>query len=92
MTDRDIKTDTMSEAQLAAATCDDPIEKLAQVEAQNEELIRGMTEMGQRFTIAMDGAAKTIDAQRAALEQISQLDKHGGYNSACHIARKALGS
>jgi hypothetical protein len=96
MTDRSITVDSMTEAQLAAATCDDPHEKLKDAQAHHEELIRGMAEMAERFTLRMDGAAAQIDELRECLIlAVKELDTSPPVsiytNPICARARKALG-
>lgn len=62
----------------------------------SEELIRGMTEMAERFTARMDGAAVQIDELRECLIlAVKELDSAAPVSiytrSICARARKALG-
>jgi gamma-glutamyl:cysteine ligase YbdK (ATP-grasp superfamily) len=70
----------------------DEIERL---EAVNEELIRGMTEMAERFTARMDGAAAQIDELREclilAVKELDVLPVSIYSKGICERARKALG-
>ena len=46
--------------------------------ASNEELIRGMTEMAERYTAAMDKASATIGLYQGGVEQMLSHEQAGG--------------
>lgn len=96
MTDRNTTTDGMTEAQLAAATCDDPHETIRRLTADNEEMIRGMTEMAARFTARMDAANAQIEECRECLiltvKELDTISESTPYTKTiCARARQALG-
>lgn len=96
MTDRNLTTDNMTPAQIAAATCEDPHETIKRLQEANEEMIRGMAEMAERFTARMDGAATQIDELRECLIlAVKELDSSPPVSPytkpVCARARKALG-
>lgn len=102
MTDRNITTDGMTEAQIEAATCPDPHRVVKNRDVDNkdvvnsEELIRGMTEMAERFTARMDAASSQIDELREclilAVKELDAIPATTPYTKTiCARARQALG-
>ena len=79
------------------------IEKIDALEAVNEELIRGMTEMAERYTARMDGAGEQITHLKAVIGQIENtllrdsaakdqagnIDKRNFVGQAILLCRKA---
>lgn len=96
MTERNLATDDMTPDQIAAATCDDPHETIKRLQDDNEELIRGMTELAERFTVRMDTAAAQIDELREclilAVKELDGVPPVSIYTETiCARARQALG-
>lgn len=79
MTDRNITTDGMTEAQIEAATCPDPHRVVKNRDVDNkevvnsEELIRGMTEMAERFTARMNTAVEHMTALEEVLNYVADM-------------------